>query len=145
MDSRCNHTFRLSCEALEGRHLLSMIGDTATFVSASESSTSVAPLLAPYSQFSQKLQVTYTIRPSGLLGYPYCAVIEDLRPGSPLTHVTLIGGTTTLTLQPGDRIISLDNEPVNRTGSNLEYHIGPTSIEFLQPGSNVVQHGTIYI
>ena len=147
MDSKCKHTFQLSCEGLEGRQLLS----TITIVSALASSTgvaatlSVSPRLAPYSQFSQKLQAFFVIRPSGIPGYPYSAVIEELRLGSPLANVARLDGTWLTTLGPGDAIISLDNVPVNRSGSNLERHIGMTSIDFVQQGSDEVQHGTIDI
>ena len=50
-----------------------------------------------------------------------------------------------LTLGPGDAIISLDHVPVRSSGSKLELHIGMTSIDFVQHGSDDVQHGTIDI
>ena len=144
MDSKCKHTFQLSCEGLEGRQLLSTTFNALASSAGVAATLSVSPLLAPYSQFSQKLQASFEIRPSGILGCPYSAIIEELRLGSPLAKVALLDGTT-LTLRPGDAIISLDHVPVNSSGSNLELHIGMTSIDFVQQGSDEVQHGTIDI
>jgi len=144
MDSKCKHTFQLSCEGLEGRQLLSSTVNTLASSGGVAPTLPVSPLLAPYRQFSPRLQAVFEIRPSGLLDYPYGAIIEGLELGSPLAKVTLNDGRT-LTLGPGDEILSLDNLPVNANGSNLEYHFGVTSIVFVQQGSTVVLNGTFNI
>ena len=58
MDSKCKHTFQLSCEGLEGRQLLSTNVNALASSARVAPDLTVSPLLAPYSQFSQKLQAS---------------------------------------------------------------------------------------
>ena len=81
----------------------------------------------------------------GVPGFLYEAAVVSEDPGSPLLKVTLTGGTTTMSLKPGDKILSLDGIPINVEGSNLENHGGLTTMEFAQAGSNTVQNGSIII
>jgi hypothetical protein len=166
MDRRCKHTFRPGCEDLEGRQLLSTgatpsIGYLLKLKPTLIHPTPIKDPRPPGTQGSNYVQSTtlqallliQTENPGGVPGFLYSAVIQSEQvPTSPLLNVDLLGptGTTTgvlISLEPGDRILSLDGIQVNGdpAHSNVDQHIGVTTVEFAQAGSNTAQEGDIFI
>ena len=146
MDRTCKHTFRPGCEDLEGRKLLSSV--TATPIKPPP--VPKDPLLHPVPpgspiHFSPTLQADFVAQPSGVPGFLYEAAIVSVQPNSQLNFVALLPSGLPTSLNPGDRILSLDNLPVNVNGSNLEDHTGLTTIQFARAGSNVVQNGEMIL
>jgi hypothetical protein len=143
MNRTCKHKFRPGCEDLEGRQLLSsastVLRVTPTLFGALNNHH------LTNKQHSQKLQADFVVQDSGVPGFLYEAAVVSVGPGSPLLTVAPTGSTTTTSLNPGDRILSLDGLAVNKDGSNLEDHGGLTAIAYAQAGSNVVQTGYIII
>ena len=142
MDRTCKHKFRPGCEDLEGRQLLS---SASTVLRVTPTQFGALNNHLTIKQHFQNLQADFVVQDSGVPGFLYEAAVVSVDPGSPLLKVTPTGSTTTTSLNPGDRILSLDGLAVNVDGSNLEDHGGLTAIAYAQAGSNVVQTGYIII
>ena len=142
MNSRCKHTFRPGCDNLEGRLSLSSLPPQVPPGGAIMWKLEFVPISDRV--HSAELKGDFLPQTGTLPGFAHEASIVTLEANSPLRTVAVANGGV-ISLNTGDRLLSLDGIPVNPDLSNLENHAGLTTIKFAQGGSDTVQDGVIII